>query len=63
MTLKEAKAQSRWGKVFQAEGKASWVYAWCVHGKARRPVWLEWNECVGRILSDKITEVKMRRGG
>lgn len=25
----------------RAEGKASWMYAWCIQGKARGLVWLE----------------------
>lgn len=52
MTLKESKEKARWGKVLQAEGKARWMYAWCVQEKARRPVRLEWNAYGVRALSD-----------
>lgn len=48
MTLK-AKEQAK-GKVLQAEKKANRTCVWWVQGKARRPVWLEWNECEGKEI-------------
>ena len=53
------KGARRWGKVFQVEGRARWMYAWCVQRNARRPVRLERNECERRVVSDKIAGIKM----